>query len=1308
MFDGIDADGNGTIEPEEFNFWLRESLSDAEVAEIGSGDDIQNAASTIQFFFKKKRSDAKAELRAEKLRLAEEAARKTRTVGFPVTCQKIADSKIFNNFFTMCILVNTVALAYDHEGIAKEDEDFLANLNVVLQCLFTVELSVKLTALTWAEFSTDRFNMFDFLIVALGWVDLIGVALAPAPPPCIKLPCVEADSGGSAIGVFRTFRLFRLFRVLRLITFFEPLKKIMLVILATVNGLAYIAVLIFLFMFIFTIMGMQLFGGKMNFPGEGTPRWHYDDFVVGLSTTFQVLTFDAWNLALYDFVRAADSWGGAVFCLVWIFVGAFVLLSMLLVIVLDQYVEVATELAEGEKQIALVDAEIEEARQLQLQMSSGSLSPRSQAVASSNPVVDVNADGSEMTFNPLAGRMGALDADGEASPVNGGDLTPNLKAERDMAANFNVAMSTADTSVGVMEQGGRDDEQSDKALKLFYRNSNIRRFCLKVAVHKWTDKFILLMIIMNCGTMALNSPELSPKSDLFAALEQLDGVFTIVFTVELSLKVIAFGLAFGPNAYLKSNWNRLDFFIVFTSWLDVIASEYDISALKIMRLLRAFRPLRMLTRMKGLQILVASLMDSVLALSNVLGVTMIVWLIFAIFGVNMFKGVFRRCYWEGDPIDFYSPHSTAHFASHYAKHATATSTHRFCDGEDSAVNCTKILSSAMCVGNITNDDGEHRAMYWKTADSNFDNVGEAMYTLYEISTADGWIDIMYCAVDATKPGLSPEPEYNTLWSLYFIFFIFANNFFFLNLFIGVIYENYVAIKNEGMELLTEPQKGWYAVMTMIPLANPVLKMTASTEMNPIKQWAYAVAASSSFDSFIIAVILFNTFVMGAKFEGESYAWTLMQEYLNNIFFVIFFIEMTIKIYAFSWKTYWSSSWNRFDFVVVMGSTADLAATVFELTFIPASMFRIFRIGRVIGRVARMFRVAKSVQGLNQIFLTLGNAIPALAYMSILIILILFVFSVLGMNLFGNIVMNGALNDRSNFRNAPMALMTLFGIATGDAVSALIHSSMVQEPMCDPTFQNLDGSVGNCGTRWVAMVYHVVFSLIMLFVVIEMFVNVIMEKFEEQAEQADLPITSNDIEDFKECWSALDPKASGFMSLSDLEYLLITLPPRICYEPSTGEDEVELKALRLPFMPEARTAAYLLRDEQVANHAKTQDDKLGFYEVLYALAERKMGTPLPQENPLVVKGNIALGLKIGSMRVGIVQYLGSKAAEGKDEGKVTLSSFIKLEKGIEGDDVAEEAAEIWLRANASVQNEMRAQSAAGGAESSPASFESEGR
>ena len=71
----------------------------------------------------------------------------------------------------------------------------------------------------------------------------------------------------------------------------------------------------------------------------------------------------------------------------------------------------------------------------------------------------------------------------------------------------------------------------------------------------------------------------------------------------------------------------------------------------------------------------------------------------------------------------------------------------------------------------------------------------SMLTLYEISSLEMWPDYMHLAIDAVEPGKAPERNHNPAASIYFIFFIFFTTFFIMNLFVGVVIDEYEKTKD---------------------------------------------------------------------------------------------------------------------------------------------------------------------------------------------------------------------------------------------------------------------------------------------------------------------------------------------------------------------------------------------------------------------------------------------------------------------------------------------------------------------------------
>jgi len=181
-----------------------------------------------------------------------------------------------------------------------------------------------------------------------------------------------------------------------------------------------------------------------------------------------------------------------------------------------------------------------------------------------------------------------------------------------------------------------------------------------------------------------------------------------IFTAELLIKVIVMGFAFnGPDSYIRDAWNIMDFIIVAFSLISIAAAGVDLGFIKILRMLRLLRPLRMISKNPGLRIAVHSLINAIPDIGNVLVVSALFLLLFAILGTNLYKGTFYRCHTEMIP-DHLIP---------------------------------LIVDKFDCM-----DYGGD----WLNEDQHFDDVPSSIVTLFNVMTTEGWIGVMWSAVDSAK------------------------------------------------------------------------------------------------------------------------------------------------------------------------------------------------------------------------------------------------------------------------------------------------------------------------------------------------------------------------------------------------------------------------------------------------------------------------------------------------------------------------------------------------------------------------------
>ena len=209
----------------------------------------------------------------------------------------------------------------------------------------------------------------------------------------------------------------------------------------------------------------------------------------------------------------------------------------------------------------------------------------------------------------------------------------------------------------------------------------------------------------------------------------------------------------------------MDILIVFFSIFTLILSGQggaDLSILKVFRMLRVLRPLRFLKRNLGLKIQVISLMNAIPGIINLLLISLLILMIFGIQAVGLLKGKFWYC--------------DTTFVEDY--------------------NIDEIQTKWDCL-----DYGGE----WVNKENNFDNVQTGMLTMFGMSSTEGWLDVMWDAVDTTEVHQVPRRNNNPGYILFFMFFMIVLSLFILNLFVGVVINTFNIEKEKlsNNKLLTE-------------------------------------------------------------------------------------------------------------------------------------------------------------------------------------------------------------------------------------------------------------------------------------------------------------------------------------------------------------------------------------------------------------------------------------------------------------------------------------------------------------------------
>ena len=173
-----------------------------------------------------------------------------------------------------------------------------------------------------------------------------------------------------------------------------------------------------------------------------------------------------------------------------------------------------------------------------------------------------------------------------------------------------------------------------------------RRACIRLVESRFFDPIILTAILTNCAILAWQSPLDPPNTKKAAFIDAIEEVYLIIFTFELLVKVVAYGVVGHTSSYLRDPWCQLDFIIVTLSWVPILIPSFG--NYSVVRSVRALRPLRALKRMPGMVILINSMLSALPKLANVSALCGLLVVVLGIMGTEEFQGALHyRCALDG-------------------------------------------------------------------------------------------------------------------------------------------------------------------------------------------------------------------------------------------------------------------------------------------------------------------------------------------------------------------------------------------------------------------------------------------------------------------------------------------------------------------------------------------------------------------------------------------------------------------------------------------------------------------------------------
>ncbi|KAM4534343.1 sodium channel protein type 3 subunit alpha-like isoform 1-T1 [Odontesthes bonariensis] len=1100
---------------------------------------------------------------------------------------------------TVCIVLNTLFMAMEHYPMTDEFNGMLSIGNLVFSGIFTAEMVLKIIALDPYYYFQTGWNIFDSIIVCLSLMEL-------------GLSDVEG------LSVLRSFRLLRVFKLARS---WPTLNTLIKIIGNSMGALGNLTLVLAIIVFIFAVVGMQLFGKNYQdcvckISKDCTlPRWHMKDFFHSFLIVFRVLCGE-WIETMWDCMEVAGQpLCLLVFMLVMV-IGNLVLLNLFLALLLSSFSSdnLSAPDDDGEMnnlQIAIhrITRGLAWCRRQVVDIFNGNLKRRRQKRKEAKAMMKlkrlstvhteangavigrhvekyvVPEDDSYMTNPNLTISVpiapGESDVefpeeeeDEDEEEEEQGEGSEEEEEDEDEVENEDereeqkddISLSEGST-VDLRKPGEEEDEYSEMAEEAMdpdncfpdlcvtrFQCCNIdttaglgqiwwklRKTCFQIVEHSWFESFIIFMILLSSGALAFEDIYIEQRRVVKVVLEYADKIFTYIFILEMLLKWLAYGF----KKYFTNYWCWLDFFIVDVSLVSLAANMLgysDFAAIKSLRTLRALRPLRALSRFEGMRVVVNALIGAIPSIMNVLLVCLIFWLIFSIMGVNLFAGKFGRCLNRTGHI------YEAHFINNKSECEALNDTSQF---------------------------------YWSKVKVNFDNVGAGYLALLQVATFKGWMEIMYAAVDSRAVEEQPIKEINLYMYLYFVIFIIFGSFFTLNLFIGVIIDNFNQQKRKlgGQDIfMTEEQKKYYNAMKKLGSKKP--QKPIPRPLNELQGFFFDLVGKQAFDILIMVLILLNMITMMVETDEQSPQMEKILHNVNLAFIIVFTTECLLKIVALRCY-FFTVGWNIFDFVVVILSIVGIVlADIIEKYFVSPTLFRVIRLARI-GRILRLIRGAK---GIRTLLFALMMSLPALFNIGLLLFLVMFIYAIFGMANFAYVKRQAGIDDMFNFETFGNSMICLFQITTSAGWDSLLSPILNNSPEeCNANIPHTGTTVrGNCGNPSVGITFFVTYIIISFLIVVNMYIAIILENFSVATEESTEPLSEDDFEMFYEVWEKFDPEATQFIEyvkLSDFADAL-SEPLRI-----GKPNKIKLISMDLPMV---------------------SGDKIHCLDILFAFTKRVLG------------------------------------------------------------------------------------------------------
>ncbi|KAF8063493.1 Ion transport protein-domain-containing protein [Lyophyllum atratum] len=660
----------------------------------------------------------------------------------------------------------------------------------------------------------------------------------------------------------------------------------------------------------------------------------------------------------------------------------------------------------------------------------------------------------------------------------------------------------------------RDHPTYDKAFWVFSQKNILRRLCQKVVqpangerifgtpyspiAHPIFQLVLLLTVIGGIITETIATPVyrrsyfLEHGLEVGAWFDVAESVFGFLLVIEFLIKIVADGFAFTPNAYIRSIWNVLDFFIMVGILVNVTTGLIFVGGLsRFTRSLKALRALRLITLIDRMRNTFQSLiLSGAIRILDAAMLAILYMIPYAVWGLNIFAGKMNVCN-DSDATGLID-----------------------CNGE--YTNTVLGDSFGFPVPRVWDNPSPSTSF-------SFDNFRSSLLILFEIVSLEGWVDVMGVATAITGKDLQPETNNSQFNALFFVIYNLMGAVVILTLFVSIIIGNFSS--KTGSAFLTKAQREWIDLQKLFKRQKPS-KRPPTRPGNFLRGWCFDRAVHKHgwwSRAMTFLFVLHILALMTQTFSKRELADTLRNDFFLAIMFV-YMVDVVVRLCGLGWKSFRADGWNLFDIVVAAGSFITTMVVRFgDSGFVTQQLQKLFL-------VSIAFKLVQRTNSLNMLFKTAVASLPViLSLLGLWLILFIF-FAILYVEVFSLTKWNSGETRNMNFTSVGSSLVMLAFMSVGEGWNQYMHDYTITYPRCtnNTTDQVTDSDCGS--ERW-AFALFIAWNLLSMYIFVNMFTGVVVENFSyvfQTSAGGAKSITREQMRSFKKVWAEFANPRTGYL------------------------------------------------------------------------------------------------------------------------------------------------------------------------------------